>query len=316
LWNETVIVGDASGSVSGLSVGSGEVQWKFKSQGAVYSTPAVAGGLAVFASTDGTVYALKSGTGKEKWRYHTKRPIVASPAIGKEAVFLGSSEGTFRALELTSGKLLWQFENVGGFVETKPLLYEGEVIFGAWDEHLYALDEKTGRLIWKWKGDKPGVLFSPAACWPVAANGRVFIAAPDRYLTALNAKTGAQLWRSGAHAVRESIGISEDQSRFYVRTMQDFFYAFSTADSKPVALWELKANFGYDINSAMLVEKGGTLFYGTKNGVIFALDGKTGKLKWQHKLGVALINTLLPLNGRQVLATDFDGRVALVESKL
>ena len=77
----------------------------------------------------------------------------------------------------------------------------------------------------------------------------------------------------------------------------------------------MNAGFGYDINSAMLVEKEGVLFYGTKNGLLFALDARTGALKWQHKLGTGVMNTVVALSATQVLATDFDGQIALIEAK-
>jgi outer membrane protein assembly factor BamB len=97
--------------------------------------------------------------------------------------------------------------------------------------------------------------------------------------------------------------------------MNDFFYAFSASASPPDKVWELNAGFGYDINSAMLAEKDGVVFYGTKNDLIFALDARTGTLKWEHKLGTGVMNTVVPLNSTQVLTTDFDGKVALVEAR-
>jgi outer membrane protein assembly factor BamB len=315
VWKDLAIVGDASGKVYALSLKSGKARWNFQTAGAVYSTPDTSGDLVVFASTDGNVYALKAANGKQVWRYTTKRPIVASPRIAEGLAYIGSSEGIFRALDLASGKLVWQFDGLAGFVETQPLLYDGKVFFGAWDQQFYALDAKTGKLAWKWKGDKPGTMFSPATCWPIAADGKVFIVAPDRKMTALDARTGAQIWRTGAYVVRESIGLSQDRTRFYVRAMNDFFYAFSTAAAQPDKVWELNAGFGYDINSAMLIEKEGLLFYGTKNGLLFALDAKTGVIQWEHKLGVGVMNTVVPLSATQVLATDFDGKVALIEAR-
>lgn len=314
VWRDSAIVGDASGTVYSFAVKSGQLQWKFPTGNAVYSTPDAAYDRVVFASTDGHIYALKTANGKEAWRFKTDRPIVASPRIADGVVYIGSSEGKFRALDLNNGKLLWQFEGVQGFVETRPLVYEGKVIFGAWDGHLYALDAKTGALAWKWKGDKPGALLSPAACWPVAANRKVFIVAPDRKMTAIDVKTGQQVWRTGDYMVRESIGIGTDAGRFYVRAMQDFIYAFSTKSPLPEKVWECNAGFGYDINSAMPVGKDGALFYGTKNGLLLALDAKTGALKWQHKLGVGVLNTVVPLSANEILATDFDGKVTLVEA--
>ena len=312
VWKELAIVGDASGVVRALTLKSGQEQWKFETGGAVYSTPEVSGNMVILASTDGNVYALDAANGMERWRYKTDRPIVASPRVADNTVYIGSSERKFRALSLATGKLLWEFDGLGGFVETRPLIYNDKVIFGAWDQNLYALDAKTGELVWKWRGDRRGVLFSPAACWPVAANGKVFVVAPDRNMTAINAKTGEQLWRTSDYTVRESIGVSADQSRLYVRAMQDFVYAVSTSSAQPQKLWEQKPGFGYDINSGMLIERDGVVFYGTKNGLLLALDGKTGAIRWEHKVGVGVVNTVVPLGPDRVLATDFDGRVVVV----
>ncbi|HWI55884.1 MAG TPA: PQQ-binding-like beta-propeller repeat protein, partial [Bacillota bacterium] len=130
LWKDLAIVGDASGTVYALALKSGQVQWRFKTQDAVYSTPAVAGEVVVCPSADGNIYALQAASGKELWRYPTDRPIVASPAIAEGVVYIGSSEGKVRALDLRQGKLLWEFDGANGFIETKPLIYEGKVILG------------------------------------------------------------------------------------------------------------------------------------------------------------------------------------------
>ncbi len=314
-WNDLAIAGDASGAVYAFALDSGKVRWKFRAKDAVYSTPDVAEGRVVFASTDGCIYALRADSGKPVWKFETRRPIVACPRIAAGVVYIGSSEGKFHALSLDRGRPLWEFNEVEGFVETRPLVTDGKVMFGSWGGPLYALDARTGRVAWTWKGDKPGVGFSAAACWPVAAAGKVFVVAPDRMMTAVDAQTGATLWRTGDYVVRESIGMSEDGERFYVRAMNDFFYAFATAPPQPEKLWQRNGRFGYDINSAMLVEKDGVVFYGTKNGLIFALTGTDGAVRWQHKLGTGVVNTLAPLDASRVLATDLDGTVALLEAR-
>jgi len=315
VWKDSALVGDASGTLYALSLSSGKPMWRFKTGNAIYSTPDVTNDIAVFASTDGNIYAVNPDSGIELWRYKTRRPIVASPRIAGDSVYIGTSDGNFRCLDLATGKLRWQYDRLGGFVETKPLVYEGKVIFGAWDQYVYALEAKTGKLAWKWRGDRPGTMFSPAAYWPVAAKGKVFVVAPDRKMMAIDVKSGEQVWRTSEYSFRESLGISEDQSRIYVRSMQDFFYAFSTAGAQPQKLWETNAAFGYDINSAMLVEKAGVVFYGTKNGVLFALDAKTGAVKWQHKIGVGIVNTVVPLSASLILAAVFDGRIVLIDQQ-
>mgnify|MGYP002375492503 FL=1 len=131
-------------------------------------------------------------------------------------------------------------------------------------------------------------------------------------MTALDAKTGREIWRSSQLEVRETIGLSADGSRVYVRAMNNFIYALSTTANGPQKIWELNAGFGYDINSAMLAEKDGVLFYGTKNSLLLAVDAATGQLKWQHKLGTGVMNTVVPLSAKEVLTTDFSGQVAVV----
>jgi len=133
-------------------------------------------------------------------------------------------------------------------------------------------------------------------------------------MTALELGTGREIWGTDNWAVRESIGISADGARVYVRTTDGVIAAVSSSADDAAAVWETDAGLDHDINSAMLVEKDGVVFYGTKNGLLLALDGATGAVKWQHRVGVALLNTVTPLSGRDVVVTDFDGRVTLVSS--
>jgi len=306
------VVGDASGKVYGLSLESGKAGWVFHTSGPVYSSPAAAGASVVFGSADSSIYCLNLEDGSQLWRVRTGAPVVASPVVSKGIVYVGGGDGVFRALDLVSGEVVWEFSGIGGFVECTPLLYEGSVYFGAWDESFYALDARSGRLRWRWRSETPGILTSPAACRPVGAGGRVFIVAPDRKMTAFNARTGAVEWRSSAHQVRESLGASEDGKRILIRTIRDSILALSSSSPMPRSIWSVDAGFGYDINSAMLVEKGGVVFYGSKNGLLLALDSRTGRLLWKHRVGVAAIHTVTPLDARRILTTDFDGAVQLV----
>ncbi len=311
---ESVVFADASGSVRALRVADGSVAWEFKTSDPIYSTPDVEGGRVVFGSTDAGIYALDARTGKRVWKIATSSPVVASPRIVDGTVFIGAGDHVFRAVDLASGRLVWQTEGIEGFVETKPLVAGSVVAFGAWDGRLHALDAATGRPLWSWTGERPSVFYSPAACWPVAGNGKVFIVAPDPWMTAIELVSGRGLWGTDNWAVRESIGVSADGGRVYVRTTDGVIAALSTAAGDAEAVWETNAGSGHDINSAQLVEKDGVVFYGTKDGLVLALDAATGAIKWKHRAGVTLINTVTPLSGREVVVTDFDGRVTLLSS--
>lgn len=306
-----VYVSDASGAVRALRLADGSERWRFKTRGPVFSTPSVANNRVVFGSADSSIYCLDATSGKLLWTSRTRAAVVGSATFSGNATFIGGSDRTFRAIH-EKGNILWEYRGLRGFVETSPLVYEGNVIFGAWDSHLYALSEQTGLPAWKWTGEGQGVLLSPAACVPVAARGKIFIVAPDRKMTAINAATGKTIWRTARYQVRESIGISEDAERVYVRTMRDSIIAISTQSNEPRAVWITDAGFGYDHNYAALKEKDGTLFYGTRYGRLIALDAATGRIRWQFNTGNALLNTVAPVDGKSVVVTNVDGNIMLI----
>jgi len=312
-----VFAGDGAGKMRALSLRSGAPEWELTAGGPIRSTPVADGRRVVFASVDGNLYALQTSTGKKLWQFATEKPIVASPCITNNMIYIDAGDGKFRALDLAEGKLVWEFPGAGGFVETRPLVCNGRVIFGSGDGYLYALDEATGQLAWKWQGKGSGDLGAmclPAAFWPVAAERRLFVVAPDRVLTALGLAKGNEIWRADAWQVCESTGLARDGSRCYARTMTNgVIVAFATGADHAAKLWELDARLGCDSNAAMLAEKHGVLYYGTGNGLLLAIDPRSGTLLWEHKLGVTVLNTVVPLeDANEVLVSDADGKITRV----
>ncbi len=312
VYKEKVMVGDAAGTMHCLNLKSGEMLWQFKSKNRIYAGAAAAEDRTVFASADSNIYCLDVAKGKQLWKIKTGAPNVAVPLIEDGTVYIGSSDHIFRAIDLESGAIKWTFDEVKGYVESKPVIYQNKIFFTAWDESVYALNLDDGSLEWKWQGGRPGLLYSPAACRPVAAHGKLFIVAPDRVMTAINTETGKTIWRSDQFQVRESIGISEDQNQVFARCMQDTIVAVSAKADKYQKIWADHFAFGYDIAPSSVVAKSGTAFVSTKNGLIIAFDGSSGKLKWKYKLSNSLINTLHPLNSKLIVASGLNGKVYLL----
>lgn len=314
LAGDLILFGDASGHFYALDIKDGRERWRYKTAGRIYATAAASQGVVVLTSTDSCIYALNSETAELIWKFRTAAPNVAVPLIADHVVYVGGSDHKFRAIELISGKLLWEYEGVKGFMESKPVIDQDKVIFTAWDETVYALNRGYGSLIWRWKEGRPGLLYSPAACWPVAAQEKIFIVAPDRFMTAIDSETGRTIWRSNRFRVRETIGLSEDRQRVYARTMQDTLLAISASNKQYNVLWANDYQFGYDIASSMMAEKDGVVYAVTKNGLILSLNGSNGRLRWKYKMGNALLNTPLPINRHEVVLTDLDGNVWLLQA--
>jgi outer membrane protein assembly factor BamB/predicted phosphodiesterase len=310
-----VIFGNQNGSIQALSLADGSKKWSVTTGGPVFSSTASDGNHLVFGSADGHVYCLDPRDGKTKWKYKTGAAVLGSPLISKGVVYIGGSDGSFRCIDIKTGKALWNFNGLEGPVVSTPLLYKNKVIFGAWDRNLYALDKKNGQLVWKWNNGSPVRNYSPASCIPVAHKGVVYVAAPDRYISAIDAATGKTLWRNKDGGVRESIGISADGKWIYGKSMQDTIIAYTAGREKLPAAWKMNCGFGYEHVPSMLIEKDRQVFFGTRSGVVYAIDPNQRKVLWGYKIDNSMVNTVRVLSGRQIVASTMDGKVVLLENQ-
>ena len=313
---DKVFIGDDMGYLTAYALKDGKALWRFQSGKRIVGTPAVSEGIVVFGSADCKIYGLNAQNGNLLWTVETSEPVLGAVTIDNGTAYIGASDHTFRAINTSNGEIKWTFTGVKGYIETKPLVTDSKVIFGAWDNTLYALNKADGRELWKWTGGLTRMHFSPAAVWPVAAEGKVFITDPQRAMTAIEIETGNTVWRTFQSMVRETIGLSEDGERIYSKTMNDSIVCYSTKGSHPHELWASNVGFGYEHAPSMQVEKDGIVFGSTKEGLIFALEAKTGKVLWKHKIGNSLISTVVPLSGNRILFTATGGEVGLLKFKI
>jgi outer membrane protein assembly factor BamB len=139
--------------------------------------------------------------------------------------------------------------------------------------------------------------------------------APDRYMTALDAQTGRVVWRSQNKAlrVRESMGLSADKSLVYVKTMDGQVVGISTrADSMQVS-WKSALQLPYELSPSAIVENKGIVYVPTHSGLAAALDRKTGKVLWQHKISNGLLNPIMPFTNNRVVVSAMDGKLTCLE---
>ncbi len=313
--DERIFIGDAGGRMHALYLESGELIWQYQSDGRIYATAAAANGRVVFTSADSNIYCLNAENGKPIWNVKTGAPNLAVPLIDNGTVYVGGSDGRFRALDLQTGRKRWLYDGINGYIESKPLLYDDNVYITAWDEHLYAFDQTNGSLVWKWNAGRPGLLYSPAACWPAAANGAIFIVAPDRVMSAIDAETGQTLWRSDRFMVRESIGLSEDGKHVYARCMRDTVIAVAADPQQYRLEWAADAAFDYDLAPSMPVEKDGRLFVAAMDGLILALNPHNGRVIWQHKFEDNLIHTPAAIDNHAVIISNMNGKVLRLDAE-
>jgi alcohol dehydrogenase (cytochrome c) len=113
---------------------------------------------------------------------------------------------SFAAQGLHAGQTTYAFEN-------SPIVVDGVMFVSGWDGWVWALDAKTGQLLWQYKHAIP---FDTSLCCGnvnrgvAVAHGKVFVCTLNAHVLALDATTGACLWdvTSGDVRAGESLTVA------------------------------------------------------------------------------------------------------------
>jgi outer membrane protein assembly factor BamB len=244
-----------------MTATSAKVIWTTVTGGPVRSSPAVVGDLVIVGSGDGSLYALQREDGSVRWRFDAGSPIHSSPAVHQGRVYFGDRANRFYAVELTTGRLRWtaetgpdapwQWGHEGwDYYTSSPLPLEDLVIVGSGDGNIYAFDAESGEE--RWRAATGGrVRASPAL-----GDSVIFIGSTDGRLYALDLASGAQRW------VYDTEGVEHNA-----------------------------AEFGFDrksIQSTAAVDST-RLYFGSRDGGLYAVDRSTGRLFWRWTQGTSWI---------------------------
>lgn len=144
-------------------------------------SPVVVNTVVYEATACGDLYSIDAGSGTVNWTEHTE----ASPttlAVTNKVIYVGWTSGNnafVYAFDATKqAPPLWETLTDGLEFTGSPTVTNGVVYIGADFGSLYALDARTGNILWKYAY---GNIFFSAA---IVANGLVYVAAFGGYLDA------------------------------------------------------------------------------------------------------------------------------------
>lgn len=219
-----------------------------------------------------------------------------APAVcGTALAGVGGGQGELIALDLTTGEERWQVP-LGGAVRGAPVVDNLRVYAAAGDGRLYCLDLRKGRVLWSRPVfERPtevpasplivrekGVLQAIV----VATCGNVNRPLPGR-VVALD-EGGRILWdeEAGGHARGTPVAA---RGQVYVAAYRDLpsagvLTAFDLRSGRPVWSFVIQAPPGerrrYNLSASPLYHRG-TLYVGSLNHRLYALDAETGAVRWE-----------------------------------
>jgi alcohol dehydrogenase (cytochrome c) len=138
--------------------------------------------------------------------------LQSTPIVVDGTMYVITPRAHVFALDAATGRQLWQYVygaartavpgSEGNFVQNRGLAVgSGKVFFGTVDNNLVALDQKTGREVWKVAVDDPRQCGCNIGAAPLIAGDKVITGgnngdgAHRGYLTAFYMKTGRLAWR-------------------------------------------------------------------------------------------------------------------------
>lgn len=150
IHDRNIYFGSMDGNTYAVNIDTGKMVWKRKlSNYGAMPVPAINSKKDVLynCGRDGTLFAMTL-EGKTIWKFRNNL-IFGHPEVHDDKVYLTSEDHNMRCIS-SEGKLLWKFETDAP-VWWKAAFWKDMVYFGSYDCHLYAINDKTQEVVWKFR---------------------------------------------------------------------------------------------------------------------------------------------------------------------
>jgi outer membrane protein assembly factor BamB len=262
----------------------GRPVWTFRGGGLLEFPPAIGYGKIFIANNPGTVFGIDERTGKKLWLHREHRCTAASPAVGRHLVFITmlsglpcnrshGKGGLILALDEKTGKVVWR-QKIGPS-ESSPLFAGGVVVVGDWSHNVSAFTSTTGTLRWRFHagGEVKGAV--------ALSGGRVYFGSYDTHVYALNVRTGKRIWRASSQPRLGRTGTfyanpAVAYGRIYIGATDGKMYSYGANSGK--LRWS--NGTGDFIYSSAAIWRGNVLV-GSYDGDFYSFDAATGDTRWK-----------------------------------
>lgn len=236
---------------------------------------------------------------------------------------------------------VWEFR-CDDEVRASPTIHEGVLYIGSYDHCLYALNAKTGQLIWKY-GTQAGICATACVAgekvlfgsedmllygvsqqggriiWscptdgrirssPLAIYGHIFFGSDDGYLYALHADSGRIIWRFRAGGpIRSRPALAGELVVFGCEDGQIYAVDMGSGELR----WKQRTAQGV-VSSPTLGD--GMIYVGSRDWHLYALNARSGWPIWRFRTGNSVLSTPLFANNR-VYVGSVDGGVYAIDAR-
>jgi len=134
----------AKGYLYCIDAAKKDVSWKFSARAGVSAPPCLSEGRIYFADAENELYCLDEA-GTLVWEKKLAEKLSGEIGRGSGTILLSTVDGKVVALDPSTGNEMWGF-NSESTIETVPVVWNQQIIFGTGDGRLYFLAPDGRRL--------------------------------------------------------------------------------------------------------------------------------------------------------------------------
>jgi len=212
-----------------------------------------------------------------------------------------SSKSTASVVMPSEGiKPVWAFQ-CEDEVRGTPLVYNGFVYAGCYDNNLYAINAANGQFQWKYASEG-GIVSRPAV-----ADDTIFFGSEDKRVHAVSARSGKLVWMYYTQGPIRSSGRIAD-GHLFIGSDDHFMHAININTGR--AAWSYDT--GDEIRSTPCIINE-LVYFGTEGGELLCLDFR-GQVKWRFKAKRAITSSP-SVQDNVAFVNSLDGFLYAVDAK-
>ncbi len=283
-----LFIGSCNGIFHSLDRRTGQVRWEtdLRPKGdtnmyAFHGDPLITERLVIvgangFDAAEGGVYALDRLTGSIQWTYPVLRGVdSAVVGLGRNG-YATTLEGQLICLDIDSGRLRWSLP--GNFQGFGPTVIGGLVIAGSFDRNVYALDGRTGKVVWK-------KTLGDAITTSVTAHGsELYVGTLTGWIYRLRAEDGAVVSSFQLESVPSGMPLKVGESLLvFLADRKANYHSLVCLDpSLKVERWRQKAPQSANWAQSRFQVWGDCVVVGTSAGEVIAFRLRDGSESWRQ----------------------------------
>ncbi len=224
------------------------IKWKFNGESDIVTSPTVTSdNKIVFATLGGKVFTAGALDGLPGWTFEPTptTSFRSSPVAANKFIFIGGMDNNMYSIVNETGAQKWVFPT-GYPIESSPLVYGGNCIFGSDDFKLYCVDTATGLHRWLTGPVQTGDRIQSS---PFAKDNVVYVGSFDQHMYAVNILNGEVKWKYKTYGLIKSSPVLYD-GMLYFGSADKFFFALDPVLGKPRWI----QNLGGLINCSPMVD--------------------------------------------------------------